>query len=222
MAAVTDFYERVRDEVPGCPQHLIQRYVIEGLIEFCRDTQYFTKTSEHTVASTDPDTLTNNEVQLSVDITGMRPVSLKSLYLNGNLYDSFYLDLSQDITDIETLFNPYHSKYYRFPGADTIAIFPVKEGDFQSGDSLDAVLQIVYEFTEEVSSVDDSFFRDARKAVESYAAAEIAAKPRQEWTSPDIAMKNHKRYIWAVNDFKIDDRLKKHGGSMKVKMRPFV
>ena len=221
---ISAFYTQIRDELPGCPDFLLERYAKKGVVEFCRNTEFHTKTFEQKVFSHQREAFFNDQVTISTAGLGsdLRPYSLKQLHLQGSPRECRFMGgLASDIDSVNSL-AVSGIKYYHFPTQQSIAIFPVRESEFQESGELDVVLKLVMLPLETISLVDDQFFYEARDAVEGYVVAELARKPKREWTSPESAQKGRRQFIWKVNDYRIQHNLNTHAGSLSVRMRPFV
>lgn len=223
MYDISKFYENIRDEVPGCPDFLLKRYVIQGIQEFCRETGYYTASISLTVYPEQKDTYFNNRILISTGYVGSnkRPVGLRNLHLNGSWYRAALLELSSDVAEFESIYATSGVKYFSFLDTSRIAIFPIYDSEFKSGE-LSVFAEITLEPLETIEKVDEQFFRDARDGVEGFAVYKLAMKPGKEWSSEGVAAIGLKRFREAVNDFKVQRNLAQSGHHLRVQPVQFI
>ncbi len=201
MADLSDFANRCKSDLPGCPGPIIRDAVRDTVIDFCRETGRLRKSFEHAVAVVDVDTADNDSVTISLSsyYTGHTPVRLAEFAVDGYYYTTVWFEPSTDLTDLSSLINT-SLRYYHFPSSTQIKLFPFTG----TVAAMNFFLRLTVQPDRDATSVDDLFWNDYLDAIVAGTKQRLMAQVGKTWSNPEASGYFGRKYIQGRDSAKID------------------
>ena len=183
--AISAFRPNILSDVIGCPRLVVDQAIADSIIQVCKDAIIFQQAFEHDVdASVDVD-ITDNDA-ITIDLSDyisdtLRPWDIRQLKIEGTVWDTFYKELENDVEDL-SLYQISGTKFFNFPGVQSIKIFPM-----DTTDDVRVYLDMSWLPLRTMTTVDDRIYNNHRQSVESYARWLLMSQPNKQWTNVKLA-----------------------------------
>ena len=213
--ALSQFSKIVAPEVPGCPSFLIEEKIVEAAQQFCIDTQWLKKGIEveaidyTTIDAADNDSI---EIDLTSYVTGITPVSFTQFQIDGGNWNLEHRELENDNSNLDQI-TKTGVKFYTLPDQDTIKLFPFTD----QAEDFDVFIEIVFKPKDGVTTLDDVFYDDHRRAICAHAAASLQRMKGKAWSDPDYATQNARTYQAKMGAAKIKASVGRVTGNTMIK-----
>jgi len=215
---ITDFSNRCRGELPGCPMSVINQAVVDAIIQFCEDTHRFRFGFEYDILSTDVDETDNNAVTIDLSTvsgnpySSMRPYSFDLFKIDGATFPTERYELSTDITDLSNI--RYGSmRYFSFPSQTTVKIWPLEVQDAT------LYIALIFKPIIGISTIDDFIFYDYHEAIEALAKYNLMRQKGKKWSDIKQSMTELGEYNEKVGLARIGINLGKTNRSQVVESK---
>ena len=211
--AISNFRDAIISDVPGCPIPRIDSAVIEAVRTLCDESYCLEKTLAFNItgstisaaifpmilpfafgesdANIDP--LVGAIYLSQIDsLQGLDPIVPTYFRIGGVIKDLAWFDLDNDFSAslIDTPMFLKGRKLYYFPSTYVMQIFPVSAED----KTKEIVMTLAMKPSVESTTVNERFYREYRKAIESYALYLLQKLPLRSWTNMDAAALNLSQY----------------------------
>lgn len=201
--AISQFRNNIIADLPGCPIPRVDSAIIDAIRTFCEDTHCVERTL--TAAGTPTDVGGFNQVEINLASAGggglvfddgggvsfdggggvdfgetvndYDPIMPTRLKIDGADWKLSELEVYNDV-DLTPLLIP-NTKFFRFPDADTIQVYP-----FSTTNQQTFVLSLAVKPSQGVLTVADAFYQREkyRQAIEAYALYLLQKMPKRPWT----------------------------------------
>jgi len=175
----------ITPDVMPAPDVLIERELVNILIEFCALTHVITKDFDITLADhddIDTDLQDSIDVDLTDYFTDYRPVALVRLNIDGVDYTPKYKDVVNNIDAWDSSIQGTSEKYYMFYSNTVLRLWNMSSGDTY------CYIRMALKPTRDITTVQDEFlYEDHITTIAAGVVARILAMPGKAWTDEKAA-----------------------------------
>lgn len=182
---ITTFKKYVATDVLPCPDPIVEREILNVIIEFCEKTHIMQREFAVTF-DTDSDGLTelDDEYQNAIDVdisehlSKERMVSVMAFNLDGIDKYPEYRNITNTISD--SIWESLHSDnvlYFSMPDSNTIRVYDRETSDTE------LYVALAVKPTRSATSVQDFLLEDWLEPIVAGVKAKILAMPGKEWTN---------------------------------------
>lgn len=220
---ITEFSKYIHTDVLPCPAPILEREILNTIIEFCASTNILTQEFNHEFdVDSDGDTELDDEYQNCVDIdlgeyaANRRIITVLAFNLDGLHKYPEYREILNTIPD--TQWEMLHDDdviYFSFPNNNTLRVY-----DRETSDSnLYIVLALKPE--RDVTKVDEFFLEDWLDTICAGVKYRILSMPNKEWTNKAAARENWIQWKRGLSKAKAKVRKKFTKTALEVQPRSF-
>lgn len=184
---LTSFKMHVAADVLPCPDPIIEREILNTIIEFCRLSHVIVKEFEVDISDETPATPCDKvDIDLSSYITDVRPVSIIAFNLDGvpkypqkrEFVNDIASDIWENISDDSYI-------YFYFYDNTTLRVYDRDTSD----ESLYVAMAVKPVRT--ITTIDDFIYEDYLDTIVAGVKWRIMSMPGKEWSNPRAAQRNY-------------------------------
>lgn len=203
MANLSSLYSSVRLYAQQCPDATIDKFLIEAVREFCRESWYYQQTEFiNQVVDTASYTL--------VPANGAEIISVESVEQDEN-----YL---LPLTERDATGPNGNVTGFRFEPPNTITIYPTPTESITNGLEVREVIMP----PENTTTIPDSVYRNFKETIAAGALANILMIQNEAWTNPELATEKLRQFIIGINKAKGDRKRDFRPGPIRVRPISFT
>jgi len=203
MAALSSLYSSVRLYAQQCPDATIDKYLIEAVREFCRQSLYYQATQISNVVS-------GQSVYTLSPSTGEEVHAIAGLEVDGVTYKSL------DQSDIGR--NDYTITGYQFEPPNYLNISPVPTANITNG----LEIRLVLLPSESTTTIPDSVYRNYKEIIVAGALAYILSQQNEAWSNPELAQFMLQRFEVGFKQAKGERMRGFRNGPISIRPRTFT
>ena len=203
MAALSSFYSSVRLYAQQCPDATIDKYLLEAVREFCRQSWYYQATLVTNVVAA-------QSVYTITPSTGEEVIAIAGVELDGSTLTAF---TQEDIGR-----NDITLTGFQFEPPNYLNISPEPTENITDGLEVRLVLQPA----EGASTIADSIYRNHKETIVAGALAYILSQQNEAWSNPSLAQFMLQRFEVGYKAAKGERMRSFRPGTISVRPRPFL
>jgi len=185
MAAISSMTRFVSLSAPGCPDVVVEDYLLQSAIDLCRRSFVWHETVQEPVSPLD------YPFQLSAP-TGANVLKVLSIVRDGHgLEESTIRECDNRFVDWRTV--PGVPAYYVNDPRDTVMLVPVPIATTM----LD--ITIAYEPTPAATSIPDALYTEHRDTIVAGALMRLCVMPGKDWSNPSLVLVNRAMFEVGVS-----------------------
>jgi hypothetical protein len=187
---IATFRNYVKPEISQCPNVVLDRYVLEALIEFCTQSRILRVNADDVSVLAD-----TSEYSLTFNSLPYSPVSLRRAYLGDGSSDDTRIQITTERElnrsgqnwEVQTVTGDITHVFLKQTGK--VRVYPVPTANMT--DSL-RLLDVAVCPTRSATEVDDILYNDHIEAIRDGALSKLLLLKNRPWTDIDAA----KRHRW--------------------------
>ena len=183
-----DFKKHIAPDVLPCPDPIVERQLINTILEFYKLTHV--KTVDFNIEldsdGIDSDYQDSIDIDLNEYFTNYRPVAVVRINIDGVDYEPAYKEVLNTIDAWDGSVGSSSVKYFHFVSNDTLRVY-----DMGTGDS-NMYLRIALKPERDITEVEEeSLYEDHLETIAAGVKARILRMPGKPWTSQTAAKQSH-------------------------------
>lgn len=205
MAALSSLYSSVRLYAQQCPDTTIDKFLIEAIREFCRETGFYQETLTMNIVAAQSDyTLTPTSSQ---ELIGVEWVKVDGSPVTATR--------KQDVAEYP---DDYSYTAYSFQPNDTLTVYPEPEANITNG--LEA--RVIIMPPESTTTIPDSIYRHFKEGIVQGALSYILGMQNEAWSNERLSIQMKQMFALTLNRAKADKMRGFVSRPLSVKQRPFL
>lgn len=217
--AITTFRQHVETDLMPCPRPLIDREILNVIIDFCDKTHVLTKEFNEEIDSDSIDTDLHNayDVELTNYFSDVIPGIIISFQRDGMRYRPERKEILTDIPDDiwYDMANPEGAIYFSFPTDKILRVFDVQT----TWTNLYVAMSVMP--TRTSTTVDEMIYNHHLEAIVAGVKHKILSMPNKEWSDKFSARENYVEYRRRVSQAKARVMRRYSGWPMEGSPRSF-
>ena len=189
--AVTEYAKAVLPEVIGCPRFLVNREIVNAIIKFCKDTNFYEIGFEYDVEDTDVDDTDNYSVTIdyTTELSNNEIIAMHvtEFRIDGALFETQYLRLNDNQTYLDDL-RLNSAIFFHFSSATEVKFFGLQEVDQTF------YVKMAYYPVNTITTFDSDIYNFGHEAIEALAKSVLMSMPDKAWTNLQMAAANLQEY----------------------------
>lgn len=182
MATLSSLYSSVRLLAQQCPDTTIDKYLIEAIREFCRESWFYQEVlTQNITASTSDYTLTPSSSQ--------ELIAVVSVKVDGDPLDPVRMQ------DVDAVSDEYVHRAWKFEPNNTLTIYPEPTATITNG----LVTRVAIMPPENTTTIPDVIYRHYKETIVAGALTTILSLQNEAWSNPQKAMEKALEFRVGVN-----------------------
>lgn len=203
MAALSSLYTSVKLYAQQCPESTIDKYLIEAIRTFCRDSWYYQATLV-------TDQVADQAIYTITPVTGEEVVAIQAVEQDGQTLSPLTQDEIGD-NSLDLVGYQFEPPYY-------LNISPTPTTTIVDGLEIRLVLMP----PEDTTTLPDSVYRNYKETIVQGALAHILSQQNEAWSNPNLAEFMLRKFRQDINIAKGERQRDFRSGPISVKPRPFL